>query len=110
VRLQLHALAPNLGNFMGRLVMPNTPEPWSLTSLREKLIKFGAKVISHGRGGFGFPPVASGPQVKGGWLLMEPYSQKCILSLTLCTHRDNARDRVSLHYLESRRGRRITTS
>jgi hypothetical protein len=26
-----------------------TAEPWSLTSLREKLIKIGAKVISHGR-------------------------------------------------------------
>jgi hypothetical protein len=29
-----------------------TPEPikdWSLTSLKEKLIKIGAKVISHGR-------------------------------------------------------------
>jgi hypothetical protein len=23
--------------------------PWSLTSLREKLIKIGAKVVSHGR-------------------------------------------------------------
>ena len=29
--------------------MPKTAEPWSLTSLREKLIKIGAKVISHGR-------------------------------------------------------------
>jgi hypothetical protein len=26
-----------------------TAEPWLLTSLREKLIKIGAKVISHGR-------------------------------------------------------------
>jgi Transposase DDE domain group 1 len=24
-------------------------EPWSLTSLREKLIKIGAKIVSHGR-------------------------------------------------------------
>jgi hypothetical protein len=24
-------------------------QPWSLTSLREKLIKIGAKVVSHGR-------------------------------------------------------------
>jgi hypothetical protein len=31
------------------LAMPKTAEPWSLTSLREKLIKIGAKVISHGR-------------------------------------------------------------
>ena len=29
--------------------MPNTAEPWSLTSLRGKLIKIGAKVVSHGR-------------------------------------------------------------
>ncbi len=29
--------------------MSRTAEPWSLTSLREKLIKIGAKVVSHGR-------------------------------------------------------------
>jgi hypothetical protein len=34
-RLQLHALAYNLGNFMRTLAMPKTAEPWSLTSLRE---------------------------------------------------------------------------
>ena len=28
--------------------MPKMAEPWSLTSLREKLIKIGAKVVSHG--------------------------------------------------------------
>ena len=49
VRLQLHALADNLGNFMRTLAMPKAAEPWSLTSLREKLIKIGAKVTSHGR-------------------------------------------------------------
>jgi Transposase DDE domain group 1 len=49
VRLQLHALAYNLANFMRALAMPKTAEPWSLTSLREKLIKIGAKVVSHGR-------------------------------------------------------------
>ena len=49
VRLQLHALAYNLGNFMRTLAMPTTAEPWSLTSLREKLVKIGAKVVSHGR-------------------------------------------------------------
>ena len=31
------------------LAMPKTAEPWSLTSLRERLIKIGAKVVSHGR-------------------------------------------------------------
>jgi hypothetical protein len=49
VRLQLHALAYNLGNFMRTLAMPKTAQPWSLTSLCEKLIKIGAKVVSHGR-------------------------------------------------------------
>jgi hypothetical protein len=49
VRLQLHALAYNIGNFMRTLAMPKTAQPWSLTSLREKLIKIGAKVVRHGR-------------------------------------------------------------
>jgi Transposase DDE domain group 1 len=49
VRLQLHVLAYNLGNFMRTLAIPKTVERWSMTSLREKLIKIGAKVVSHGR-------------------------------------------------------------
>ena len=49
VRLHLHALAYNLGNFTRTLAIPKTAEPWSLSSLREKLIKIGAKVVSHGR-------------------------------------------------------------
>jgi hypothetical protein len=34
---------------MRTLAMPKAAEPWSLTSLREKLIKIGAKVVRHGR-------------------------------------------------------------
>jgi hypothetical protein len=34
---------------MRTLAMPKAAEPWSLTSLGEKLIKIGAKVVSHGR-------------------------------------------------------------
>ena len=49
VRLQLHALAYNLANFMRTLALPKEVEHWSLTTLREKLIKIGAKVVSHGR-------------------------------------------------------------
>jgi len=49
VRLQLHVLAYNLGNFMRTLAMPKATQSWSLTSLREKLIKIGAKVVNHGR-------------------------------------------------------------
>ena len=49
VRPQLHALAYNLGNFLRTLALPQAVEHWSLTTLREKLIKIGAKVVRHGR-------------------------------------------------------------
>ena len=49
VRLQLHALAYNLANFMRTLALPEDVEHWSLTTLREKLVKIGAKVVRHGR-------------------------------------------------------------
>ncbi len=49
VRLQLHALAYNLANFMRTLALPEEVAHWSLTTLREKLVKIGAKVIRHGR-------------------------------------------------------------
>jgi len=49
VRFQLHALAYNLGNFLRTLATPEPIKDWSLTSLKEKLIKIGAKVVSHGR-------------------------------------------------------------
>ncbi len=49
VRLQLHALAYNLANFMRTLALPKEVEHWSLTTLRENLVKIGAKVVSHGR-------------------------------------------------------------
>ncbi len=48
VRLQLHALAYNLRNFLRTLATPEPISVWSLTSLKEKLIKVGAKLISHG--------------------------------------------------------------
>jgi Transposase DDE domain group 1 len=49
VRLQLHTLAYNLANFMRTLALPEAVAQWSLTSLREKLIKIGAKVVRHAR-------------------------------------------------------------
>jgi hypothetical protein len=49
VRLQLHALAYNLGNFMRTLALPEAVEHWSLTTLREKLVKIGAKIVRHCR-------------------------------------------------------------
>jgi len=48
-RLQLFALAYNLGNFLRRLALPRPVRHWSLTTLREKLIKIGAKVTRHAK-------------------------------------------------------------
>jgi hypothetical protein len=42
-------MAYTLGNFMRMLAMPRAAAPWSLTSLHQKLIKIGARVVSHGR-------------------------------------------------------------
>ena len=36
-------------NFLRTLATPRPIKVWSLTSLNEKLIKIGAKVVSHGR-------------------------------------------------------------
>ena len=47
-RLQLFALAYNLGNFLRQLSLPRSVRPWT-TTLREKLIKIGAKVLHHAR-------------------------------------------------------------
>ncbi len=49
VRLQLHALAYNLANFLRSLALPKEVEQWSLTTLREKLVKIGARIVRHGR-------------------------------------------------------------
>lgn len=49
VRLQLHALAYNLGNFLRTLGTPELIKDWSMTTLREKLIKIDAKVVGHAR-------------------------------------------------------------
>ena len=48
-RLQLFALAYNLANFLRRLALPQDVKHWSLTTLREKLIKIGAKVTRHSK-------------------------------------------------------------
>jgi hypothetical protein len=49
VRLQLHALAYNLANFLRTLALPQEVEQWSLTTLSEKLVKIGARIVRHGR-------------------------------------------------------------
>src|ERR671926_318291 len=49
VRLQLFALAYNLANFLRSLVLPDEVARWSLSTLREKLVKIGARIVRHGR-------------------------------------------------------------
>ncbi len=49
VRLQLFVLAYNLGNFFRHTALPKPVRHWTMTTLREKLIKIGAKVVCHAR-------------------------------------------------------------
>jgi Transposase DDE domain group 1 len=49
VRLQLFALAYDLATFVRTLALPEEVEHWSLMTLREKLIKIGARIVRHGR-------------------------------------------------------------
>jgi hypothetical protein len=49
VRLQLHALPYNLANFLRTLTLPEEIKHWSLTTLRQRLAKIGAKIVRHRR-------------------------------------------------------------
>ena len=49
VRLALFVLAYNLGNFLRRFALPKEVSHWSLSSIQLKLIKIGAKIVSHSR-------------------------------------------------------------
>jgi hypothetical protein len=49
VRLQRFALAYNPANFLRQLALPRPVRTWTLTTLREELIKIGAKVVSHAK-------------------------------------------------------------
>src|SRR4028119_2458593 len=44
-RLQLFALDYNLANFLRQLALPRPVRTWTLTTLREELIKIGAKGV-----------------------------------------------------------------
>ena len=48
-RLHLFALAYNLANSLRELALPRSIRNWNLTTLREKLVKIGAKVVSHSK-------------------------------------------------------------
>jgi hypothetical protein len=42
-------MAYNMTNFLRTLALPDEMESWSLATLREKVVKIGAKVIGHAR-------------------------------------------------------------
>jgi hypothetical protein len=49
VRLWLSIMAYNLGNLWRRLVLPQRIGNWSLTSLQQRLVKTGGRLIKHAR-------------------------------------------------------------
>jgi Transposase DDE domain group 1 len=49
VRLWLSVIAYNLGNLWRRLVLPKKIEKWSLTSLQQRLVKTGGRLVKHAR-------------------------------------------------------------
>lgn len=49
VRLWLSVLAYNLGNLWRRLVLPKSIDNWSLTSLQQRLVKTGGRLVKHAR-------------------------------------------------------------
>ena len=49
VRLWLSLIAYNLGNLWRRLVLPKQIENWSLTSLQQRLVKTGGRLVKHAR-------------------------------------------------------------
>ena len=49
VRLGLSVIAYNLGNLWRRLALPRSIQNWSLTSLQQRLVKTGGRLIKHAR-------------------------------------------------------------
>jgi hypothetical protein len=49
VRLWLSLTAYNLGNLWRRLVLPKKIENWWLTSLQQRLVKTGGRLVKHAR-------------------------------------------------------------
>jgi hypothetical protein len=49
VRLWLSLIAYNLGDLWRRLALPKGIKSWSLTSLQQRLVKTGGRLIKHAR-------------------------------------------------------------
>jgi hypothetical protein len=58
VRLELSLLAYNLGNLWRRLGLPRGIENWSLTSLQQRLVETGGRLVKHAR--YYWLPLAEG--------------------------------------------------
>jgi len=61
VRLWLSVIAYNLGNLWRRLALPAAVANWSLTSLQQRLVKTGGRLIKP------IPPGAAGGAVGQNW-------------------------------------------
>ena len=85
---------------MRTLALPKPAEPWSLTSLREKLIKIGAKVVSHGRSHGRFRSRVSYPSDISG----SPASVRHPRSEPACMTRPGFRARSNSHSVAARNG------
>lgn len=62
MRLALFVLAYNLGNFLRRFALPSEVSHWSLSSIQLKLIKIGARIVSHSRMAVFQMPEAAAPE------------------------------------------------
>jgi hypothetical protein len=49
VRLLLGVIAYNFGNLLRRLALPRAIQSWTLTSLQQRLLKTGGRLIRHAR-------------------------------------------------------------
>ena len=49
MRLWLSVIAYNLANLWRRLVLPKRIDHWSLSSLQQRLVKTGGRLIKHAR-------------------------------------------------------------
>jgi hypothetical protein len=45
----LSVIAYNMGNLWRRLALPNRIRNWSLTSLQQRLVKTGGRLVKHAR-------------------------------------------------------------
>ena len=73
-RLWLSMIAYNLGNLCRRLVLPARVDSWSLTSLQQRLVKTGGRLIKHARNSAGKAPVSGvHANAKQNWPVAAPW-------------------------------------